>query len=61
MCSSDLVIFRSCREEDDYDLMVVVEIDAEERMGELADDPLALEFQGRVAQSIKKRKTFDHY
>ncbi len=55
------VIFRSCREEDDYDLMVVVEIDAEERMGELADDPLALEFQGRVAQSIKKRKTFDHY
>jgi hypothetical protein len=55
------VVHRSCRKEDDYDLMIVVEIDAEERMGELMDDPLALELQGRIAQSIKKRKTFDHY
>jgi len=55
------VVHRSCRQEDDYDLMIVVEIDAEERMGELADDPMALDYQGKIAQYIKKRKTFDHY
>ena len=54
-------VHRSCRQEDDYDLMIVVEIDAEERMGELVDDPLVLEFQGKIAQYLKKRKTFDHY
>ena len=54
-------VHRSCRQEDDYDLMIVVEIDAEERMGELVDDPLALEYQGKIAQYLKKRKSFDHY
>jgi len=55
------VVHCGCRQEDDYDLMIVVEIDAEERMGELVDDPLALEYQGKIAQYLKKRKSFDHY
>jgi hypothetical protein len=30
-------------------------------MGELVNDPLALEYQGKIAQYLKKRKSFDHY
>ena len=51
------VIYRSCREEDDYDLMIVVDIDGEERVAELMTHPL----EGKVKDFIHKHKTFDHY
>ena len=55
------VVYRSCRPEDDYDLMIEVTIDEEERISEFMADPLALKLEGKVEQFIHKRKTFDHY
>jgi len=55
------VIHRSCREGDDYDLMVVVEIDAEERLPEYLAHPLTLKLEGKVGDHIEKKKVFDHY
>lgn len=55
------IIYRSCREEDDYDLMIVVDIDGEERVAELMTHPLASELEGKVKDFIHKHKTFDHY
>jgi len=55
------VVYRSCREEDDYDLMIVVEIAEEERIAEIRSDPLTLKLEGEVEAFIQERKTFDHY
>ena len=55
------VIHRSCRAEDDYDLMIVVNIDEEERLPEYLAHPLTLKLEGKVEDVIKKKATFDHY
>ena len=55
------VVHRSCRAEDDYDLMVVVQIDEEERLGEYLSHPLTLKLEGKVEDVVKKRAAFDHY
>lgn len=55
------VVYRSCKEGDDYDLMVVVDIEAEERLGEYLSHPLTLKLEGKVEDFIKKKATFDHY
>jgi len=55
------VIHRSCKEEDDYDLMVVVEIDEEERLPEYLSHPLMLKLEGKVEDDVKKKVSFNHY
>ena len=55
------VIHRSCRQGNDFDLMIAVSIEAEERIGELTVDPLVLELEGKVQDYILERRTFDHY
>ena len=55
------VIHRSCREGDDFDLMVVVDIDEEERLPEYLSHPLIEKLEGKLGSDVVKRKTFDHY
>ena len=55
------VVYRRCRQEDDFDLMIMVRIEEEERIGELVANPLALKLEGKVQDYILERKTFDHY
>ena len=55
------VIHRSCRAEDDYDLVVVVEIDEEERLGEYLAHPLTLKLEKKLEGSIREKTTFSHY
>ncbi len=55
------VIHRSCREGDDYDLVVVIEIDQEERLSEYLSHPLMLKLEGKLEGDIEKRAAFDHY
>ena len=55
------VVHRRCRQEDDFDLMIMVRIEEEERIGELVANPLALKLEGKVQDYILERKTFDHY
>ena len=55
------VVHRSCRPEDDYDLMVVIEVDKEELLNALQDDPLVREQEETVKASIQKRTFFNHY
>lgn len=55
------VVFRSCKEEDDYDLMAVVDIDEEARLPEYLAHPLTLKLEGKVEDVVKKKISFNHY
>lgn len=55
------VVHRSCREEDDFDLMAVIDIDGEERLGEYLAHPQTLKLEGKVEDFIAKKKVFNHY
>ena len=55
------VIHRSCREGDDFDLAVVVEIDQEERLPEYLSHPLTRKLEGKLEDVVAKRAAFDHY
>ena len=55
------VVYRSCREGDDYDLMIVVEIAEEESIVKLKSDSLTLALEGKIAAFIQDRRTFNHY
>ena len=56
-----LVVHRSCQPGDDFDLMITVRIEQEERVGELMANPLAMKLEGEVKDTILERRTFDHY
>jgi hypothetical protein len=55
------VVYRSCRQEDDYDLMVVIEVDKEELLNALMDDPEVQKQEEAVKPFIHRRKIFNHY
>ena len=55
------VIHRSCMEGDDYDLMVVVNIEEEERLPEFLNHPLKQDLEGKVDDRISKVSVFNHY
>lgn len=55
------VVHRSCRQEDDYDLMVVIEVEKEELLNGLLDDPQVRKQQEALKAFIQKRKIFNHY
>jgi len=55
------VVHRSCKEGDDYDLMAVMDIEEEERLPEYLSHPLTLKLEGKLKDSIAKKKTFNHY
>ena len=55
------VVHRSCRQEDDFDLMVVIEVDKEELLNALMDDPEVRKQEEAVKAFIHKRKIFNHY
>lgn len=55
------VVHRSCRQEDDYDLMVVIDVEKEELLNGLLDDPQVRKQQEALKAFIQKRKIFNHY
>ena len=55
------VIHRNCQAGDDFDLMVVVDIDEEERLPEYLSHPLIEKLAGKLGSDVVKKKTFDHY
>ena len=55
------VVYRSCRQEDDFDLMVVIEVDREELLNALMDDPEVRKQEEAVKPFIHQRKVFNHY
>ena len=58
---NDPVVYRSCKEGDDFDLMVEVEIEEEERLGEYLAHPLTLKIEGKLEGAIAERAAFNHY
>ena len=54
------VVFRSCKA-NDYDLMVVIEIDEEERLEEYLSHPITQKTMDKIAGAVVGRATFDHY
>ena len=55
------VIHRSWQEGDDYDLMVVVDIEDESRFPEYQSHPHTQKLIGKVEDSVEKKATFNHY
>jgi hypothetical protein len=55
------VMFRACQAGDDYDLMVVVEIDEEERLQEYLDHEITRKYMDKIVEAVVARATFDHY
>ena len=55
------VVFRSCKDTDDFDLMAVVEIDEEERLEEYLNHPTTKKYMDKIAEAVAARATFDHY
>lgn len=55
------VIHRSSCADDDFDLMITVEIDEEERLGEYLAHPLTQKLMEKVDPFIRKKRVFDHY
>ena len=55
------VVFRSCKDADDYDIMAVVEIDEEERLPEYLNHPLTLKLKEKLAEVVAGQAAFDHY
>lgn len=55
------VIYRSCKAEDDYNLMVVVDIDEEERLPEYLAHPLTLKLEGKLEDVLAGKAVFNHY
>ena len=54
------VVFRGCRA-GDYDIMVVVDIDGEERLEEYLKHEITRKCMDRIAESVAGRACFDHY
>ena len=55
------VVHRGCKTGDDFDLMVVVDIDEDERLEEFMTHPLTLKLVGKVEDAVREKATFDHY
>ncbi len=55
------VIYRSCRQEDDFDVMIAVNIEQEERIGEFLSHPIKQKMEEKVGSHIREKATFDHY
>lgn len=55
------VIYRSCKETDDFDLMIRVDIDEEERLPEYLSHPLTIKLEDKVKAYIRKKRVFHHY
>lgn len=55
------VIYRSCRQEDDFDMMIAVNLEQEERISEFLSHPIRLKTEEKVGPYIRERTTFDHY
>ena len=56
------VVFRASGGCDsDFDLMVVLEMESEERLPEYRAHPLTLKLEGRIGEAVAKRKQFNHY
>lgn len=55
------VVFRRCQAGDDYDLMVVVEIDEEERLAEYLGHPTTQKCMDKLSDVVTARAAFNHY
>lgn len=55
------VVHRSCMAGDDYDLMVVFNIDEEERLSEFLDHPLKLKLEGKIEDCVSRVSVFNYY
>ena len=55
------VIHRSCMAGDDYDLVVVFNIDEEERLSEFLSHPLKLKLEEKLEDCVSKVSVFNHY
>ena len=44
-----------------YDIMASFELDGEERLAEYRAHPLTAKLEGRIADAVAERATFDHY
>ena len=54
------VVFRGCKP-GDYDIMVVVDIDEEERLEEYLSHPTTKKYMDKIAEAVTGRASFDHY
>ena len=54
------VVFRGCKP-GDYDIMVVVDINEEERLEEYLSHPTTKKYMDKIAEAVTGRASFDHY
>ena len=55
------VIIRGCCPDDDFDMMVSVELDTEERLPEYLSHPITQKLEEKVRDAIASKMTFNHY
>ena len=55
------VIYRGCGDSADADLMTVVDIDAEEKLPLLLENPHYKKLGDKLKDLVERRMTFDHY
>ena len=55
------VVYRSCGADDGFDIMAVLEIDAEEKLPEYLESAHYKKLVERLKDQVALRQTFDHY